>query len=223
MFARLIGSAPVHQQSASASCASLVLHATLLGLAIHLSAHGFATRDPDVLPEHLIFHAVPDVPAPIRRAPAEPPLPCECTPPDIPVPNTPFEAPTEIPVTISDPGPIIIGHAGDPSAAAGGDSAGGVFAPTVDIPARALPGNPQPAYPALLRGARVEGVVAAHFVVDTTGRVDAHSIAFESGGEPLFESAVRRALLASRYEPARTGGRPVAMRVEQIFAFRITP
>jgi TonB family protein len=98
----------------------------------------------------------------------------------------------------------------------------GVFE-TVEQPARALAGNPHPDYPSLLRSANVTGQVSARFVVDTLGRVEQGSIAFEPGSDVLFESSVRRALLASRYSPAMTSGRRVRMLVRQDFAFRLTP
>jgi TonB family protein len=93
----------------------------------------------------------------------------------------------------------------------------------VEQPAQALAGNPHPEYPSLLRSANVTGTVSARFVVDTLGRVEQGSIAFEPGSDVLFESSVRRALLASRYSPAMTSGRRVRMLVRQDFAFRLTP
>ena len=225
MFARLIGSAPGHHQSVGSTSTALVLHATLIGLAIQMSGRIHPRILESVVPvdEHLLPYRVPEpVRSPSVRRPGTP-LRCECTIPEIALPNVRSAVPVEIPSSIPDPGPVAVGIAGAPASASAGDPEGGSFAPTADVPARPLPGNPQPVYPSLLRSARVEGVIAAHFVVDSTGRVDARGITFESGGDALFESSVRRALLASRYEPAHAGGRAVAVRVQQEFAFRITP
>ena len=225
MFARLIGSAPVHEHSVGATSTSLVMHATILGLAIAFGARTIE-RDATPTPPHLIFNPVHD-PAPQAHVPPRAGVRCDVCPPSPTVfiehrIEFPVSIPTTIPTTIPPIGSEIVAgpSGGDPAPS---DSGGVEFAPTVDVPARPMPGNPQPVYPSFLRSAHVEGVIAAHFVVDSTGRVEPGSITFESGGNALFESAVRRALLASRYEPARADGHAVAMRVEQSFAFRITP
>ena len=93
----------------------------------------------------------------------------------------------------------------------------------VDRPAAALPGNPRPSYPTLLRSAHIEATLSARFVVDTSGRVEPASIVFDPRVDELFEESVRRALLASRYTPAEAMGSKVPMLVRQDFAFRITP
>ena len=131
-----------------------------------------------------------------------------------------IDAPPGPAIEISDGGWTV----GGPAAAAGsaGGDGGGVYE-IVERPARALAGNPRPAYPGILRSAHVEGTVGVRFIVDTTGRVEEASITFESSGERLFEESVRRALLASRFAPAETQGRRVRMLVRQDFAFRLTP
>jgi TonB family protein len=65
--------------------------------------------------------------------------------------------------------------------------------------------------------------VTARFIVDTAGRVDPASVAFDGAGERLFEESVRRALLASRFRPARIGATSVRVLVRQDFSFRLTP
>jgi TonB family protein len=173
-------------------------------------------------PPHIIFNPVHD-PVPQAHLPPRTGVRCDVCAPSHPmlIEHT-IEFPVTIPTTIPPIGSeILIGPSGGNPAPS--DSGGGEFSPTVDVPARPMPGNPQPVYPSFLRSSHVEGVIAAHFVVDSTGHVEPRSITFESGSNALFESAVRRALLASRYEPARANGSAVAMRVEQEFAFRITP
>ncbi len=83
------------------------------------------------------------------------------------------------------------------------------------------PGNAPPRYPSMLRSAGVEGLVHAHFVVDTTGRVERESIRFTRTGHQLFAQAVTEALLRSRYVPAEAGGRKVRQLVHQAFSFAL--
>lgn len=96
----------------------------------------------------------------------------------------------------------------------------GVFR-TVDVMAEPDPRNPAPAYPDMLRSAGVEGSVSAQFVVDTTGRVVASSIAFAGGDNALFQRSVRRALEAARFRPALVNGRAVRVLMAQVFQFRL--
>jgi protein TonB len=83
------------------------------------------------------------------------------------------------------------------------------------------PRNPAPDYPSMLRNAGVEGSVSAQFVVDTTGRVLAASIAFAQGDNALFQRSVRRALEAARFRPALVNGRAVRVLMAQAFQFRL--
>jgi protein TonB len=91
----------------------------------------------------------------------------------------------------------------------------------VDRQVMAHAGNAPPRYPSLLRGAGVEGLVHAQFVVDTAGRVERESIRFARSDHQLFERAVTEALLRSRYAPAEAGGRKVRQLVEQAFSFAL--
>ena len=223
MFARLIGSAPSHERSVRITGTSFVLHASLIGLAIHFAGHRATPSAPDSAPDVLIYVPRDAAPPTIDRGWSPGTPVCDCQ--GLPEPTLPpkIDLPGEISTTLPEAGAGMLDGDGQPGSRTGGDVQRPGVSPIVEDPARPLPGNPRPVYPSLLRNAHVEGVIAAHFVVDSTGRVEPRSITFESGGDALFESAVRRALLASRYEPARTSGRAVAMRVEQEFAFRITP
>lgn len=91
----------------------------------------------------------------------------------------------------------------------------------VEKAAMPRPDNPRPVYPPTLRAASLEGMVVAHFVVDTTGRAEPRSITFAAATHPLFAEAVRQTLLRSRYLPAMIGDRPVRQLVEQRFTFAI--
>jgi TonB family protein len=78
-----------------------------------------------------------------------------------------------------------------------------------------------PTYPELLLTARVEGVVAARFIVDTTGRVTPGSFLTFESTHPLFTEAVVEALPRMKFRPAYVGTQRVSQLVVQSFAFRI--
>jgi len=81
--------------------------------------------------------------------------------------------------------------------------------------------NPRPRYPTELQRAGVEGSFVVQFVVDSTGRVDAKTLAFPSDAQPGFLRAVKDALLRSRYFPAELAGMRVRQLVQQQFSFVI--
>ena len=82
-------------------------------------------------------------------------------------------------------------------------------------------GNPSPQYPGPLLRAGVEGTFLAQFVVDSTGRVDARTLAFPESAHPMFVRAVRDALIRSRFLPAELAGVRVRQLVQQQFTFVI--
>ena len=92
----------------------------------------------------------------------------------------------------------------------------------VEDPVQPLPGNSPPAYPELLRSANVTGFVIAQFVVDTLGRADTATIKMLKSSHELFSQAVRAAIPAMRFKPARTGGRKVKQLVQQRFDFNLS-
>jgi TonB family protein len=81
--------------------------------------------------------------------------------------------------------------------------------------------NPRPRYPETLQRQGVEGSFLVQFVVDSTGRVDAKTLAFPSSAHPMFLRAVRDALLHSRFFPAELAGMHVRQLVQQQFSFVI--
>lgn len=91
----------------------------------------------------------------------------------------------------------------------------------VDSAAASDPESGGPEYPPELLTKNVEGVVAARFVVDSTGHVKPGSfVAFEST-HPLFTKAVEDALPRMKFRPAYVGKKRVQQLVVQSFAFRI--
>lgn len=104
----------------------------------------------------------------------------------------------------------------------GGNYSTGIYtADVVEKTVMPFPDNPKPVYPPSMLSAGIETAFVVQFVVDTTGRVDDHSLKFPSSAGRLFVDAVQRVLLRSRYRPAELGGRRVSQLVEQQFTFRI--
>lgn len=89
----------------------------------------------------------------------------------------------------------------------------------VEKEAKAAPGSPQPAYPAMLRAARMSGDVVAQFVVDDSGRYEPGSIQVLKARHDLFTNAVRNVLPKMQFIPAEVGGRKVPQLMEQTFHF----
>jgi len=78
-----------------------------------------------------------------------------------------------------------------------------------------------PIYPPRLAAMGKEGRVQATFVVDTSGTVDMSSVHILESNDPEFTESVRTALGAMRFRPATRGGRAVRQLVEQRFNFRL--
>lgn len=94
----------------------------------------------------------------------------------------------------------------------------------VDAPARTDPTAPvTPAYPDSLYRARVAGHVIAEFVVDANGHARPGTIGVVSSTDPLFTLAVRQAIVAARFVPARRHGAAVPQIVRQSFDFVVPP
>jgi hypothetical protein len=83
------------------------------------------------------------------------------------------------------------------------------YASEVSCPATANPDNPVPQLPAGARrsGGRIE--VAAGFVVDTAGQVEAGTLRFFPGTEPELARAVRNVIPRWQFVPAEWDGAPV--------------
>jgi len=81
--------------------------------------------------------------------------------------------------------------------------------------------NPSPRYPPSLLRSGIEASFPVQFVVDSTGRVDGKTLAFPASIHPMLMSAVKEALLHSRYFPAELAGARVRQLVQQQFTFLI--
>ena len=90
----------------------------------------------------------------------------------------------------------------------------------VETPARTDPAAPvTPAYPDSLYRARIAGHVIAEFVVDADGRARPGTIGVVASTDPAFTVAVRQAIVAARFIPARRQGAAVPQIVRQSFDF----
>ena len=78
----------------------------------------------------------------------------------------------------------------------------------------------EPVYPDSMLAFKVPGRVVVEFVVEDNGVVNAESVALVSSTHPDFYAAVRTALLASRFTPAKRGGKPVRQVMILPFDFR---
>lgn len=111
-----------------------------------------------------------------------------------PAPDPPVRLAAHHPVSTPAPPSSMAGGGGLRDGAVGGVSASreaGGAPSTTEAKLRPLPGNPQPRYPSLARRRGEEGRVLLRLTVDTTGRVEAVSIARSSGYELLDQEAQR--------------------------------
>jgi len=90
----------------------------------------------------------------------------------------------------------------------------------IDAPARwRIP--PVFVYPAALKPRRIAGHALVHMVVDTVGNVEERSIEILDTPDSAFIEPLRATLRVSRFEPARSKGRPVKTSVS--YQFNLTP
>jgi protein TonB len=79
--------------------------------------------------------------------------------------------------------------------------------------------QPEPRYPRIAESMGVEGRVLLRFVIDTTGRVDKHSIEVVETTEEQFTPAARESVARAKFRPARMSGTPVRQLAEQSVRF----
>jgi TonB family protein len=76
-------------------------------------------------------------------------------------------------------------------------------------------------YPEVLRQAGLTARIVVEAVLDTAGRVEPGSPRIVGEAHPLFTAEAHRVVLASRYRPARAGGRAVRVRIRVPVAFAL--
>jgi TonB family protein len=91
----------------------------------------------------------------------------------------------------------------------------------VEQPVTPAASSPAPRYPDLMRRAKVEGEVLVQFIVGPDGVADVGSFKVLESTHDLFTKAVREALPAMRFNPARVGGKAVRQLVQQPFTFSL--
>lgn len=216
------------ERQGSGMASSVVVHAVVIGLAVYGTATAKVVVHRATPTGITVFHEPPVPPGPHPRQRTSRPR-CELCPP-APIVQRPLTLPTintkvEVPPLswdslVGTPDSWGTGHDAGPEPVTPEPGEDGVFH-TVDVMAVPDARNPAPVYPAMLRDAGVDGSISARFVVDSTGRVAAASIAFLGGGNALFEQSVRRALEAARFSPALVNGRAVRVLMAQTFEFRL--
>lgn len=80
--------------------------------------------------------------------------------------------------------------------------------------------TPSPRYPTEAHRRGLEGFVLLRMRVDESGRV-ADAVVVDADPRGVFEQSAKRAALAYRFSPARSGGRPVPSTLERRFRFRL--
>ena len=68
--------------------------------------------------------------------------------------------------------------------------------------------SPPLEYPRMMRQAGINGVVLVQAIVDTSGRVEAGSIQVLQSSQSAFETAAKRLVQRSPFQPGRVRGRP---------------
>lgn len=234
MFNRLLESRAVRTRRPGGTLVSIAVHGLVVGALVAATAKATVPTVHERREPPLTFTRVDPPPATPARSPStprasdRPAAPSNSLAPTLPVP---VDIPTDIPdVDLSraptDPRDFASGRRGFSGGVPGGTGnapAGGdiFFDWQVEKPALMRPGTRAPVYPALLRGAGIEGTVLAQFVVDTLGRADMSTLQILQSEHAFFSSAVRRAIEQMRFLPAEIGERRVPQLVQQTFQFRL--
>ncbi len=227
MFTNLLESRGKKPKSVGGTLVSLAAHAAIIVIAIHATLHASQPTEPP--PDKVVFSAEPVVkPTATTRASSSndvAPAPTGViTLKDVvnipdQLPDVDMAArPTNSDDWLGKSGPAGRGIGTIGTAPLG---SGVYIASQVDEPVLAAPGSVGPRYPEVLRAAGVQGQVVVTFVVDTTGRVEPSSLVILNSTNDLFGAAVRTALPAMRFIPAKADGRKVRQLVQQPFVFTI--
>jgi protein TonB len=234
MFDNLIESKAKKQKRAAGVIFSAVLHVVLITAAVYgtLQAKN-AIEKPKAEKVEFVEMKKKDEPPPPKEEPKPPP-------PDVVVKAPPpkgfqvLTAPIKIPDVLPDidlSKKVTNEEDFSGKGVAGGIAkgvVGGTPQPVSDQPyfefqvekqVAALPDNPRPRYPDMLRSANVEGEVLAQFVVDTSGRAEMNTFKVLKSSHDLFTNSVKSALANMRFYPAEVGGRKVKQLVQMPFVF----
>lgn len=83
----------------------------------------------------------------------------------------------------------------------------------VQVKPEVLKGGPVPHYPQSLRDRGIEGQVWLEIIIDTLGLPEPRTLKVLSADDPLFEAEAVRAILGTRFKPARVAGKAVRVAV----------
>ena len=219
-----------HPHSVRGALPSIAVHAAIILVAVHATAHAALPHDAPDPPT--VIHYVRTDPAPpvehsrtFRTASGRDAPVIDERPPLVP----PLVISDHLPPISADPGTPRInstdfGRGVAPSISLGagpGPTRGNTPFAVADVGRAVAPlgGPPMPAYPEVLRSSGIRGSVAAEFVVDTAGHVEPDSFDILSADNDLFSAAVRAAVLRTRFRPAEAGGRHVRQLVQESFSF----
>ena len=233
MFGELLESNPRHQRKRGVTVVSVAVHAGLIVLGAWATA---GSAPPPDEPGREVTTPVFTPPLETQQSEHAPSGPTSPTPNVPTVPTLPL-IPTGPGFEIPDGLPPVDQALGDPlgdiefltrRAIDGIGRRGSGMQPAsvldnllADKPALPREGNSAPAYPELLRAAGIEGMVEVEFIIDPDGRVRPGSVVIVEADHPRFAESVRQALQKSAYYAAEAGGRAVAVRVRQRFAFEL--
>lgn len=236
MLGQLLESRPQRTRATGAAVFSAVMHVAIIGTAIAATV-AQPREEFETITHPDIVYLPPAPPAPAPSAPAAPREPAAPDAPARPVEPDVVLPPLDVPVGLPPIPPVSAPILGEPvigtrvtSGIPGGtgDSTTSGFLPTtafgsdeVEKVARVLGTQKQPRYPEILRNQKLEGSVLASYVVGTDGRMEAESFRAVDATHPLFELAVKQALLGTRFRPAEVGGKKVRQLIEQRFVFSL--
>lgn len=140
---------------------------------------------------------------------------------DLPPIPLPSPIPGVPPVVVPGPGSPVTPVVGPPGAVEPGSAGPMPESLVEDRPV--LLAAPVPPYPALLREARVEGLVTVEAVVDTTGRPELGSLRVVQSTNAGFNAAAVATIRGALFRPGRVWGRAVRVLVRVPVAFRLRP
>jgi protein TonB len=233
MFNNLIESKKKRQRSLGGTIFSFIAHYGLILLFLYASAQA-TQRDEKPKQEKVDFVQVKKEEAPKPKEPPPPEMTAAPPPPKgFQVLTAPIEVPNVLPdidLTRSVTNELDFTGKGVEGGVAKGvekkvekvEETQTYFEFEVEEPVQQIPGTGVPRYPDILRQAGIEGEVLAQFTVDTTGRADVSTLKILRATHDQFAQAVRQALPAMRFVPARVGGKKVKQLVQQPFVFQIS-
>jgi TonB family protein len=203
--------------------------AVLLALGAHLLVIGVAlgaTSAAPVAPSVARLDTIRLVWTDVEPPPRNDFRPDEFVPHSPPIPEMRFDAPPLRwdafkfqPTVTGDPRRFILPQDGAPSATAREDTTPVIFRSAEVDQLPELIEELHPRYPAGLERDGVSGVVQVEYVVSAGGQVDRHSVRVLSSTHPGFLMSTVEALRTARFRPARRGGRPIAVLVQQTIRF----